>query len=83
MEYCETCNEFGEAGTPCEYCSQPYPTHNVLSNIDVGMTTIGKPITFQKINGQEPHTPIFNMSDLETVTKPPPITPQQHESYQN
>ena len=61
LEYCETCNEIGEAGTPCEYCSQPYPTCNVQS---------------------EPPTPIFNMSDLETMAKTPPITPQQHESYQ-
>ena len=80
MEYCETCNEFGEAGIPCEYCAPTYPIHNVL---DEGMSTIGNQITFQKIDGHEPHAPIFNMSDLETVTKPPPITPQQHESYQN
>ena len=33
-------------------------------------------------NKQKSHKPIFNMADLETVTEPPPITPNQHASYQ-
>lgn len=52
------------------------------SDEDFDMSTVVTELTYQNQDEQESHKPIFNMSELATVTKPPPIKPHQHESYQ-
>ena len=58
------------------------PSVAMFNTHGIDMSTVVTELTYQNHDEEYSHKPIFNMSELATVTKPPPIKPHQHESYQ-